>query len=218
MKKLALAVTIATAAAGCATIQKVSIDSNSVSVMKGQTVALTTRAAKPDFAAQTAGKAAFAVLGAVAMISAGNEIIRTNDVQDPAGDISRWLGDDLRDIRGMQVVAPITVTSGDAEQLASAASGKARYVLDVETVNWMFGYFPTDWSHYRVMHVANARLVDVATRKVVAQGQCKHMAESNTDAPTYDELLDNRAAALKKELSVAALECASTLKKEMLAL
>lgn len=218
MEKIVLAVTISLLATGCATVQKVPLGAESSAALKNQTVVQTTRS-KPDFVAMTAGKATFAMLGALAAISEGNDIVKTNNVADPASEISTTLAQDLQASRNVQLISPaVFVDSAEPEKIAAAANGKARYVLDVETAGWMFSYFLTDFTHYRVSHTAHARLIDTETKKIIAQGTCRRTPESNVNAPTYDDLIDNQALILKKELKIATDECVKTLKTEMLAI
>ena len=47
---------------------------------------------------------------------------------------------------------------------------------------------------------------------------CSRVPSGNEGAPTFNQLIANQAAVLKKELALAASECIATLKKEMLAL
>lgn len=51
----------------------------------------------------------------------------------------------------------------------------------------------------------------MATRQVVGQGRCARDPAYAESAPTYDQLMDNQAAGLKKELDIAAKECVVTL-------
>ena len=74
MKKTALIITLIASLSGCVSINKQPLDAKNATSLKNQAVAQTARK-KPDFAAMTAGKAAFAMLGAFAMISEGNSII-----------------------------------------------------------------------------------------------------------------------------------------------
>lgn len=218
MRKIALLAMFVAVIAGCATVNKQAIDAKSATSLKNQTITHTVRK-KPDFAAMTAGKATFAVLGAVAMISAGNDIIQKNNVSDPADAIAIGLAKTLEESHGSRLVMPpIMVSTDDAAQVAATTNGAAKFVVDVQTINWSFGYFPTDWSHYRVIYTAKARLIDSETKIVVAEGFCKRIPDTNTNAPTNDELLANEASLLKKELSTAADECVKSLKGEMLSL
>jgi hypothetical protein len=54
-------------------------------------ILVVTTSDRPDFAAMTAGKAMFGMVGAFAMISAGNKVIRENNVEDPA----HYIGSEL---------------------------------------------------------------------------------------------------------------------------
>jgi hypothetical protein len=218
MQKLALALAVATLTSGCATVANVPLDNNVSAALKDQTITQTSRS-KPDFAAMTAGKVMFGALGALAMVSAGNDIIRGHNVPDPADAIALALLDNLQTARGARVVGPaISVASGDAEVVGAAGQGRAKYILDVQTTGWSFGYFPTDWTHYRVMHFAIARLIDTGNNKVIAQGTCKHLPETNQNAPTYDELVGGSADGLKKALRGITDDCVKTLKRDMLAI
>ena len=213
-----VAIVAATTVSGCASLNQRTIDEQSVANIKGQPVTYTSRE-KPDFTAMTAGKAAFALLGAVAMVSEGNKIVAANNVEDPAGVIATGLAKELEMSHSIQFITPpIKVDGDDASQIASGVKGAARYVIDAQTVNWSFGYFPTDWTHYRVIYTARARLIDVQSNDVIAEGFCKHNPDSNLNAPTYDELLANQANLLKSELSTISQECINTMKTQMFAL
>ncbi len=86
----------------------------------------------------------------------------------------------------------------------------------MQTINWSFGYFPTDWNSYRVMYSAKAQLLERSTGKVVAEGFCSRVPEATEDAPSHETLLADNAAVLKRELNLAADECIATLKATML--
>jgi hypothetical protein len=218
MRFIASVVILSIALTGCVTVNKRAIDDKAAAQIKSQTVTYTTRK-KPDFSATTAGKAGFGLFGAAAMISAGKRIIESNNVADPADTIALGLAKALEGAHGTQLVTPPTsVATDDAAKIAASSNSRSKYIIDAQTINWSFVYFPTDWSHYRVIYSAKARLIDAQTKAVLAEGACKRVPESNTAAPTYDELLANEATRLKSELAAAADECVKTLKAEMLAL
>lgn len=216
MKKVLLVVVAAGAISGCASINKLPIAPTTTAEIKGQAIAQTKRPL-PDFSAMTAGKAAFALIGAALMISEGNSIIANNKISDPADAIASSLVTVLEDAHGAKSTEQrVMVDSDDVIQITTAANGAAPFVVDVQTINWSLAYFPTDWTHYRVIYSAKARLINTSTRATVAEGFCQRVPESNIGAPTYDELTANEAALLKQELSQAATECLRTLKAEML--
>lgn len=213
-----IAIAVALTVSGCATVKTQAIGAQEKLAIQGQSVVVTSRE-KPNFSAMTAVAASFAVIGALAAISEGNSIVEKNEVADPADFISSSLAKSLEAAQSVKIIsASVPVASDDPSVIASSAASSAAYVLDVQTTYWSFDYFPTDWTHYRVLYAAKARLIDTRTKSVVALGICSRVPDSNTGAPTYDELMANQAAGLKRELEAAAKECVNTLKAEMLAI
>lgn len=203
---------------GCATYEKRPVSQEAVSSLRGQPIAVTTRKV-PDFTAMTPAKAAFGLLGAAAMVSDGNNIVATNKVADPANAIASDLSSALSTAYSTTVApTPVNADKDDVATIAAGAKDAARFVIDVQTVNWSFVYFPSAWGSYRVIYTAKARLIDVRSKTVVAEGFCKRIPEDSTNAPSYDDLVANQAARLKSELALATQECVKTLKTEMLAI
>lgn len=191
---------------GCVSTKINPVDHQALAVFRGGTV-VTSQREKPSFVANTAGKAMFGVLGAVAAINAGNEIVRENDLADPAVSIRQAL---LADLVTDDVLTPVaSTTTTDATEVAKLAKqySGGDLLLDVQTVNWSFIYFPTNWSHYRVIYSAKVRLIDTKHSKVVADGFCARVPEEAPNSPSRDELLENKAARLKQELATAAEYC-----------
>ncbi|HEY4144510.1 hypothetical protein [Pinirhizobacter sp.] len=171
----------------------------------------------PDFAAFTAGKATFGMIGGAMMISAGNAIVLENHVPDPSVGLRERLGAKLQSAHHMPLV--VTGPGDDATSKLSELVAKhhgADYLLDVETLGWGFYYFPTDWSHYRVSYVAHVRLIDLHSGHIVAESTCKTSAGDGKGekAPSRDELLANRAALLKSDGSHFIDTCEQTLARE----
>jgi hypothetical protein len=218
MRALVLSALSIVLVSGCTTINKQALAPTSSTLLQNQTVTQTVRK-KPDFSSFTVGNATFGLVGALAAISEGNSLIAAKRVDDPADAIAAGISQALAANHGARVVSPrIAVDGDDPKQIATAAKGKARFVVDVQTYNWSLIYFPTDWTHYRVIYNAKARLIDVETSAVVAEGGCKNMAETNANAPTYIELTGDDAALLKKQLGQYAGACIRSLTKEMFAL
>jgi hypothetical protein len=214
-----LAVTLCAAVlSGCAAPQPQRIDPRAIDGLREQTASTSTREV-PGFVALTATKAAFALAGGLVALSEGNRLIAENQVADPAVAIAAGLRLSLEQKYGMRFTdTPVPLSSDDPESIAKAVAGKTRYMLDVRSEGWSFGYFPTDWTHYRVMYGARARLIDTETKTVIAEGVCRHAPESNEGAPTYDQLLDNKAMLLKQTLTTIATGCVTRMNAEMLAL
>lgn len=215
LKNIVLLSALAVVASGCTIPTKQPLAAVNIPAINDQSMAPTTRE-KPSFVAMTAGKAAFALFGAFAMIAEGNQIVEKNQIDDPANAIASALTSSLSEKYGAKAIpAAITVNSEDAAQISASAKDKARYLVDVQTIGWGFGYFPTDWSHYRVFYNAKARLIDAQSKSFIAEGFCKRFPAEQEGAPTYDELMANEAALLKEKLSKAMSECVTSLQAEM---
>lgn len=201
----------------CTTINNKQLTPESSAQLQGKTVAVT-RYSTPDFVAFTAGKAAFAVLGAAAMISEGNSIIQQNNIQDPAIAISNGLQEKLKASKG--TVAATTAIASESDDLSAliAKSTDAQYIVDFKTINWMFNYYPTDWSHYKVTYVGRLRLIDRASKSVVAESACNAVQGDDKNPPTKDQLLENNATLLKSYFAKAASDCIDVLSRDVLKL
>jgi hypothetical protein len=218
VKRTILAGTCALLVAGCATVSHSPLSTEKSAQLAGKAFA-STQYRVPDFAAFTAGKAAFALVGAAAMIAEGNDIVKTNNIEDPALAISRGLVDRLAASRSAKALelAKVKSNSDDVQSLVAAHPG-ADYLVDVKTFNWMFNYYPTDWAHYRVTYSARARLIDTSTRQVVAETMCQSVQGDDKNPPTKDQLLEKEAALLKDYLRKAAAGCVEALSQQMLRL
>lgn len=212
---LALGVVLLT---GCVSTKIIPLDEAAIAARKGGTIVASERAT-PGFSAVTAGKAAFGLIGAAAMVSAGNEIVRTNGVADPALYISERLLADLAGAHALNVQQKngALADTNEPDKLAKLYPG-ADLVLDVQTVNWSFGYFPTDWNSYRVIYSVKLRLLDTKKGRMVAEGFCARVPEMSDGAPSHEKLLADNAAVLKQELATAADYCLGELRAKVLVL
>ena len=218
MLRVSLAVAFALSLGACATANHTPISPESLARLQGKSVQAT-QYAQPDFAAFTAGKAAFALVGAAMMISEGNEIVKENQIPDPAREISAGLQSRLSAGKGTKPL-PNSKTSAQGADVAAivATNSGSDYILDVRTMSWMFNYYPADWAHYRVTYSAKVRLIDAATKSVVAESACTTVQGDDKNPPSKDQLLDNKAALLKSYLSKAATTCTDLLAREVLKL
>jgi len=200
---------------GCVSTKIAPVDRTVLSGFHGGSMVIAQRE-KPSFSAATAGKAAFALIGAAAMISSGNAIVRENEIPDPAVHIGQTLASDLVNDDALTLVqSTSTAETMDIARLAKEYAA-ADLLLDVQTINWSFVYFPTNWAHYRVIYSAKLRLIDTRHAKLIADGFCGHVPEETADAPTRDELLQNGAARLKQELTTAADYCINEFRTRVL--
>jgi hypothetical protein len=194
---------------GCVAVRQVPLPESASSRFAGQTLQRSVYP-KPDFAAYTAGKAGFGLIGVALIISAGNDIIREHAVEDPAIRISQEAAQTLVERYGLQLSTsePKASQSDDIGALVQTY-GEADLILDIKTINWMFIYFPTDWSHYRILYSARLRVIDRQQKTVIGEGFCAYKPEyeDTKKAPTRDELLNNDAEGLKRELAKAGAWC-----------
>jgi hypothetical protein len=216
----------AAGAAGCVSIQEVPMTAASADAIRGREMSVSQRG-KPDFGAMTPGKMAggalFGALGGAiagaAMISAGNEIVAQNNVEDPAEYIADTLSGAMKSKFDTALARSRTALATDDADEAGKTNSRADLVLDVRTLNWGFIYFPTSWDRYRLHYIARARLIDARKGQILAEGRCTVRAPESADAaPTHDELLAGNAARLKKDLKAAADFCAAQFAAETFSL
>ena len=216
--KKTLAILSAALLVGCVHVDPKPLAKDSISTLSGKRIDFT-EYEKPSFSAMTAGKAMFGMLGGIAMISAGNQIVKENEIEDPSIRVSQTLTDRLVTKHGMQK-APHRSDLAQDDDLASLAKNRADvdFLLDVKTINWWFGYFPSNWTHYRVFYTTRMRLIDTGQQQVVAETLCVGRPVDETNPPTRDELLADNAKLLKALLEKAGDDCASVLSKDFLQL
>ena len=215
IKFLAILILASLFLVGCVSTKNVPVPDGNIDDFRNHTVTVPKRGI-PDFAASTAGKASFGLIGAAATISEGNKIIKENEVEDPANYICEQLIPALSD--KYQLVRIDTnaseLKSEDVINI-SRVFKDADYVLDVRTINWSFIYFPTDWNNYRVIYSSKLRLIDTKKSMTIAEGFCSRVPEQDENSPSYDELLSNNAERLKQELRVSADHCIDHFKKNV---
>ncbi len=201
--------------AGCVSTRNASLSADHTKVLQGKTIALSTRP-RADFVAMTAGKAAFALVGAVAMIEAGNAIVKNNGIDDPTTLLGQSLLSEAEVRYGVVTATPpsVAIDTTDLAKMAHTA-GNADLLLDVQSLGSQFRYFPTDWSHYAVDSAFKVRLLDVHSESLIAEGFCRQTTQKDPAPPTKDELLADNAARLKAILATQRDACLQQLKKDV---
>jgi hypothetical protein len=172
--------------------------------------------------AMSPAKAAFALVGAAAMLAEGKQIIADNNVVDPSQGVARDVAADLARAKSARVAeAPLSferkgMTVPKPAALSAAAPGAA-YVVDVDS-GWILAYFPVDWAKYKVIFNSNMRLVDTKSQTVVAKHFCNWDGEKRGD-PKFarEDLLGESAKGLKDALARGAAYCAGEFKAKVAA-
>lgn len=190
------------------------LSESAAAALNGKTVAVT-RHEKANFTAMTAGKATFAILGAGAMIAAGNKIVADNDIADPADVLERELATAVAKHYGMQLKeGPAPVIKASKPKDIAATQPDVDYILDVESAGWMFAYYATDWGKYWIGYNGHVQLIDRASGKPVADAFCNASTNKHAASPTKEAMLDNNAQLLKDVTTALGWTCVHVLAKE----
>lgn len=216
MKQLAFLLLILNIA-GCADTQKRPLDSSASSTIRGKTLILV-HGESPDFVAMTSGKGMFSVIGVGAAVAEGNRLVEEKKIDDPAIKISETIANVLTDRYDMQNQGRTTTasSSGNVEDIAKKANGYD-YALEVTTNGWQYIYDGFNFSDYFVGYTAKIRLIDVSKSNIIANDYCIYDSKKFGKSPvTHDELLENDAAYIKKELVSAAQYCADQFQASIL--
>jgi hypothetical protein len=214
---LALLAALALFSTGCVSTANVGLPKDRLPQITGATMTTTARP-RPDCAMFKAGNAMFGMVGGLAAVSAGNELVRKYDIQDPAPAMAEEL---VRHLATTLHVVPqagqgVAIDTQDVPKIADAAQGKADLVLDVQTVNWSYFYLPTKWMHYRLMYTVKLRLIDVRTKQLVAEGFYAWKEPEGTAYPTYDEMIADNAAKIREDLKIASAAAVEAFKTGVL--
>jgi hypothetical protein len=207
MLKIAIAAAILAFLAACATVETKPLAQDASIQLQGKSF---TRTQYPvaDFSAFTAGNATFAMIGALASIAEGNKLIKDGAIEDLGNRIGQDLSLQLVSSAGLkEVPSSNKLATNDEIEALIAAHPKVDYILDTRTRMWMLGYYPTDWTHYRVLYTARLRLIDAKGHKIAAESLCKTVEGNDAHPPTWIELTDNNFALLKRYFDSAVTKC-----------
>ena len=105
------------------------------------------------------------------------------------------------------------VSEGSEEEVAALTSHDG-IILDVRTFGWGTMYYPFK-TKYKVNYMAQARLINAREKRLISAERCSINEQYSENSPTYDELMENGAALLKKKLADASAECAARFAEKM---
>jgi hypothetical protein len=184
------------------------------SALSGKVLAVT-RHKKADFTAFTAGKATFALLGAGAMIVAGNKIVEENQISDPADIFESELAPALAKKFGMTLKSGSgLLVNGNKPKEIIAVQADADYVLDLQSNGWNFAYYPTDWNTYWIGYAVQASLFDAKSGKQLSKMACYTDTQKHPKSPMKDEMLANSAQLLKNVTASLGWKCLDRVAKQ----
>jgi hypothetical protein len=187
---------------------------SAVAALSGKSVIIT-RHDKPSFTAFTAGKAAFALLGAGAMIVAGNQIVKENEIADPADVLEHELAAAVIKQYGLTLMpgsSPVIKASKSKD--IAATQGDVDYILDLHSTGWMFAYIPTNWDAYWISYSAHVQLINRVSGKALADGICYSDTQKHPMPPNKESMLANKAQLLKDVTASLGWHCAQVFAKE----
>ncbi|MET4028352.1 hypothetical protein ABIE59_003898 [Marinobacter sp. MBR-99] len=200
--------------AGCATTTT-PITAENAQKLTGESL-VTAKRESPSFVAMTSTKGMFALVGAVTAISAGNELVESNNIEDPAPKIADTLANRLAEQYSMAYKGQTdqTITAGDASAIAKAVSDDA-YVVNVATRNWSFIYDGFNFSDYSLTYIADLKLIDTRIGKAISEGSCTYETKEEIGTVPYETLVADNAAFIKEHLSAAADRCLNEFSTEL---
>lgn len=234
MKRLTIPVAAAILASGCGSAPANKIDIAGGNALRNQVVGYTVRSTPHFSSLNTSQSLTNAVIDAAGSLVAATRLspgfhaatdadaaakaAQYGHIVDPALGITQELLAAFVSEKGARRADGVLAVADDIEpkEIARAAKGRVRFMLDVETNKWGLSTFMTDWFHYELHYQASARLIDTESGKVVASGICKDTPDDKASAPNFDQLMIDNAALLKSRLAIAARECVAALKVGML--
>jgi hypothetical protein len=185
----------------------------------GPVVAWVKHVKPPTLVDTTAASAGFAMIGALAAISAGQAIVEKDNIEDPSHELAKAIATAYAASHGGVVAdAPILsdkeMLRASPEALSKAATG-ARYVIDVDPPAMNIIYFSFDWIHYDMLYGDVVRVIDTSNGKIIAHANCFIRSEKKPGLPTHGELLANEGALLKALIARKADACLVKLKQNL---
>jgi hypothetical protein len=143
----------------------------------------------------------------------GLALMKQNGVDDPLIAMRKRLMDRLAADGGVKNLtlgqAPVPIDQVDPANIQQRY-GKGLH-LQIYPTNWTVVYYVSNWSRYYMMYGAVGRLVRAEDGKTLWSASCGVRRDDGDKAPTFDQLMANRAAMFKSWTQDAAQKCADEL-------
>ncbi len=201
---------------GCAGTQKKAVDQSILPTLKGKSIVQVQRES-PTFVAMTSGKGMFALAGVAAAAAEGNQLVKNNQIKDPALSIGESVSAALVANYGLvdKGQSDAVLDTNDIAQIATQAED-SDYALDVATNGWSFIYDGFRFSEYIVGCSVKLRMIDVQKAKPIAEGICAYDTKTaGKPNVSYETLLENDAAYIKQTLADASKFCSEKFLTEL---
>lgn len=223
MFRLVIACLAVAVLGGCAYVPSQTLDVAGQNKLKTKTFSSTSHHTL-DVKVQTGGKTVlFGALAEPHFFSEGKRIMRENDIPDPAIATEQNIAAYLATQHKMKKVGqPQFYAGADADTPIKAAPTDllafypdGDYLLDVDSNFWWMMYNLIDG--YHVIYQSYTRLIDRQTGEPAVADMCVYDSNDNeSDHPSYDEMLESKAAKLKAYLKAASEKCAKQFTEKML--
>jgi hypothetical protein len=180
-------------------------------------VAFLSLTSTPELIDTTPAKAGFGLVGALVAISAGSQIVKDNEIENPAGQVAADVAKAYAAAHSYRVAdTPLAVEKIAAqEDLKAATAQGARYLVTAGSPGMNLLYFSFDWTHFDLMYSQVVVITDVTENKIVARSRCFIRTKKRDGLMGHDQLLADKAAALKQLIRDKAGECAGVMKAEL---
>ncbi|MFT5661036.1 MAG: hypothetical protein ACI9TV_001680 [Sulfurimonas sp.] len=97
----------------------------------------------------------------------------------------------------IKVLDNITTNESDIDELVQTYDN-VDYLIDTQDLLWQVVYYPFNWGTYSVRYIGTLKLIDINSKKILAQGQCQYFPDYTENAPTYDEIFLEDSKLLKQ--------------------
>ncbi|HVZ75533.1 MAG TPA: hypothetical protein VHJ20_24335 [Polyangia bacterium] len=208
-------VVVAATTLGCVPAWK-PLNPASIERSKAKTIVVVLRRS-PPFIGPNRNILVGGLAGGMAAMSEGQKIVETNDIDDPAENLGHDLGAPFARRYQLSLSAfeePAAVMQRNGESPAPAAGWPAADLyLEVKTTKW--GVDAPLLGEAVVFYGFSARLLEGAKRTVLAEGDCetKNLAGQRAAKRSYEDVLANGAAMVKRQLTIAANDCLTDLSR-----
>jgi hypothetical protein len=162
--------------------------------------------------------------GAAAVVAAGmlgRDVFVEHRLVDPARRIGDAVGTSFARRHGIPVGAivehPTTTTGRDYEAPRRPVRPAADLMLEIATTSW--GFHIPFLGTAVVFYGVKAKLIDARNDRVLAEGVCGNKARREAQLAakvSFEQLLDDDAAIVKRELALAEAACISDLTTKLL--
>lgn len=166
----------------------------------------------PGFLAMHGSAGVLDPIGAYGSVDGGDDVLKANDIDDPAVKMARSVAARLAAARHAPVMdAPLLADQKEAEaifyQATDGQDDPRGLLVDVATIAWGVLYYAGDSRHYYLDYRARLQVIDLAAGAVLLHADCEHHGDKAADAFTWDEVAGDSPRSLKARIGAEVDEC-----------